>query len=147
MYKFKYALGKGKPFSLWIDSLFSEIKKVLISLSLLILLNIQRHLCQALELMLERRSSIWSPLKNDMTINWKCATRIMVRNVCFCFWQFNSCQTYSYVIKVLLQPHFLFVERLTRVYKPLIKSKKFNPLIFYFDNLYVHWTRILIVFA
>ena len=96
MYKFKYALGKGKPFSLWIESLFSEIKKVLISLSLLILLNTQRHLCQALELMLERRSIIWSPLKNDMTINWKCATRIMVRNVCFCFWQFNSCQTYSY---------------------------------------------------
>lgn len=30
MYKFKYALGKGKPFSLWIESLFSEIKKVLI---------------------------------------------------------------------------------------------------------------------
>ena len=58
MYNLKYALGKGKPFSLWIESLFSEIKKVLISLSLLILLNTQRHLCQALELMLERRSII-----------------------------------------------------------------------------------------
>ena len=51
---YKYALGRGKPFSLWIESLFSEIKKVLISLSLMILLNTLQHLCQALELMLDR---------------------------------------------------------------------------------------------